>query len=257
MGGGGRAPSPSDSDLEQVCLEGRKGDRGRQERGRRGNITPPPSPSPRPLLFLLPPPPPALSPCFPAHLPALPAPLRPRGRPRCRGGGGGGGRPGALTSPSPPLSCLPLRAPPAHRAPPSWPCLPPPITALRPSDPSAAQPSSASPPRSPPAARLLTRSLPAPLAPSASRDVPAAGDERRASPRPRRPRGVPRRRDPGGAALRSRRSRDAGGGASAGGKQGPALRGRGWRGFCALGSLCSPESHLGVPRKVRGCAQKK
>lgn len=74
----------------------------------------------------------------------------------------------------------------------------PPITALRPSNPSAAQPSPASPPRSPLAARLLSRTLPASLAAPSSRDLPVAGDEWGASPRPPRPRAFPRRRDLGG-----------------------------------------------------------
>lgn len=108
---------------------------------------------------------------------------------------------------------------------------PPPITALRPSDPSAAQPSPASPPRSPLPVRLLSGSFPIPFTPPASWSVSAAGDERGASLRPPRPRGIPRRRDLGGVSAAAGGGRVMrGAGPRAGGKQGPALRGRGGRG---------------------------
>lgn len=148
-----------------------------KERGRRGERAPhsparlyprlPQPPGPFPFSCRLLPSPFSLPPplCVLRRLLSVPS-ISLRSRPA----GGGRRRPSALTSPSPPLSCLPLRAPLAHRAPPSWPYLPPPIhMPIPPSNPSAAQvvPPHRRPPR---LARLRAR--PSPPRPSPSPPSP-------------------------------------------------------------------------------------
>lgn len=184
---------------------------------------PPPAPLPSPpprspvpfsrrLLLSASPAGPALA---PHRLSAAAAPFRPSGTAAGP----------ALTSPSPPLSCLPLRAPLAHRAPPSWPGLPlpPPIhEPPLPWNPSATEsnpaPLSYPLPPSGPCQPHTAPLRPFPLK-GLSPSEGAEGTGQMASPtRPLMAEGSGR-----GSSAVTERSRDSGGGAAGGGH----VRGRG------------------------------